>query len=79
LVFLVPRGLRSDPAMVFVDHSILNSGCSKCPFWLVRLYVQFFGYSSQTWKGKPFETMVHYVFIALWSYLSMVFGLIYFG
>jgi hypothetical protein len=31
-----------------------------------------FGYSSQTWKGKAFETMVHYVFIALWSYLRVV-------
>src|SRR5260370_41687311 len=23
-------------------------------FWIVRLYVQFFGYSSKTWKGKTF-------------------------
>lgn len=42
-------------------------------FWLARLLVQFFGYSSELWKGKTFETLVHFVFIGLWSYLSTVF------
>src|SRR6476619_3910207 len=28
-------------------------------FWTTRLLVQFFGYSSELWKGKPFETGVH--------------------
>ncbi len=31
-------------------------------FWLVRLLVQFFGYSSELWKGKKFETTVHIIF-----------------
>ena len=42
-------------------------------FWLIRLFVQFFGYSSQLWKGKLFETVVHIVFSGLWLYMSVVF------
>ena len=39
-------------------------------FWLIRLFVQFFGYSSRLWKGKPFETVIHIFFSGLWLYLS---------
>lgn len=46
-------------------------------FWIIRLYVQFFVYSSVTWKGKPFETIVHILFCIFWAYLSAVFILIY--
>jgi hypothetical protein len=46
-------------------------------FWLTRLFIQFFGYSSLLWKGKTFETTVHVLFTALWTYLSTVFLLIY--
>jgi hypothetical protein len=48
-------------------------GCSI--FWLVRLLIQFFGYSSQLWRGKRFETVIHVVFVAFWAYLSIVFML----
>ncbi|MBC8009457.1 MAG: hypothetical protein H7067_05105 [Burkholderiales bacterium] len=43
-------------------------------FWFCRLMVQFFGYSSAHWKGKPFETAVHVVFSLLWTFFSAVFG-----
>jgi hypothetical protein len=46
-------------------------------FWAARLYVQFFGYSSEVWKGKTFETGVHVVFAILWTYISAVFLLAY--
>ena len=46
-------------------------------FWLVRLFVQIFGYSSKTWKGKSFETTVHILFSIFWFYLSTVFFLAY--
>lgn len=46
-------------------------------FWTIRLCVQFFGYSSKLWKGKPFETTVHILFSAFWAYLSTVFILTY--
>jgi hypothetical protein len=42
-------------------------------FWTTRLLVQFFGYSSELWKGKRFETGVHIVFSILWIYFSGVF------
>lgn len=48
-------------------------------FWLTRLFIQFFGYSSLLWKGKAFETTVHVLFSGLWTYLSGVFLLIYFS
>jgi len=44
-------------------------------FWATRLLVQFFGYSSELWKGKRFETGVHIVFSVLWIYFSVVFVL----
>ena len=42
-------------------------------FWIIRLVIQFFGYSSELWKGKTFETTVHILFILMWAYLSFVF------
>jgi len=46
-------------------------------FWVLRLAMQFFGYSAQLWKGKMFETFVHVVFSFLWLYISAVFFAIY--
>ena len=46
-------------------------------FWTIRLFIQFFGYSSELWKGKRFETAIHIIFSLLWTYLSVVFLLIY--
>ena len=42
-------------------------------FWAIRLFVQFFGYSSKLWRGKPFETLIHIVFSGFWMYLNGVF------
>jgi hypothetical protein len=42
-------------------------------FWSIRLFIQFFGYSSALWKGKKFETTMHVLFSMLWLYLSIVF------
>ncbi|KUG07269.1 hypothetical protein [Solirubrum puertoriconensis] len=46
-------------------------GCGV--FWLVRLVVQFVGYSPSLWRGKPFETAAHLGLTMLWMYLSAVF------
>jgi hypothetical protein len=46
-------------------------------FWTVRLFVQFFGYSSKLWKGKPFETAIHILFSMFCAYLSTVFIMTY--
>jgi len=46
-------------------------------FWSLRLLIQFFGYSVKLWKGKPFETIIHFLFSGLWLYLSLVFWMNY--
>jgi hypothetical protein len=46
-------------------------------FWLLRLFAQFFAYSAQTWRGKPFETTIHILFSIFWTYLTVIFILIY--
>ena len=46
-------------------------------FWLVRLVIQFFGYSSELWRGKRFETFIHVLFIVLWAYVSALFFVVY--
>ena len=46
-------------------------------FWLLRLLVQFFGYSATLWRGKRFETTIHVAFSLFWSYLAVVFLAVY--
>ena len=48
-------------------------------FWTIRLFIQFFGYSSKLWQGKTFETIVHIIFSFFWLYLSVVFLMVYFS
>ena len=48
-------------------------------FWAVRMFIQFFGYSTDLWKGKKFETFMHIIFSFLWAYLSIVFFITYFN
>ncbi len=47
-------------------------------FWTIRLFFQFFVYSSKLWKRKRFETFVHILFSMLWAYFSVIFFVIYF-
>lgn len=46
-------------------------------FWFARLLIQFFGYSSELWRGKKLETAIHIVFSLMWTYFSIVFLAIY--
>lgn len=46
-------------------------------FWIVRLFIQFFGYSSDLWKGKTFETIMHIIFSIFWTYLSVLFLMVW--
>lgn len=47
-------------------------------FWTARLFIQFFGYSPELWKGKKFETLMHITFSFLWTYLCSIFLTTYF-
>lgn len=46
--------------------------------WLIRLYFQLFVYSSELWKGKRFETIIHIFFTILWVYMSYIYLAVYF-
>ena len=46
-------------------------------FWVIRFFIQFFGYSSELWRGKQFETLVHIIFSIFWAYVSVVFFIAY--
>jgi hypothetical protein len=46
-------------------------------FWIARLVIQLFGYSSQLWRGRRFETVIHLLFVTLWTYLSTIFLSVY--
>lgn len=48
-------------------------------FWSVRLFIQFFGYSADLWRGKKLETLIHILFSILWTYISSIFLIIYFN
>jgi len=43
-------------------------------FWALRMVVQWCFYSPTLWHGHRFNTVVHYVFSALWVYLTGVFA-----
>jgi hypothetical protein len=43
-------------------------------FWGLRMVMQWCFYSPELWRGHRFNTVVHYVFSALWIYLTSVFA-----
>jgi hypothetical protein len=48
-------------------------------FWGLRLVFQFFGYSAELWRGKKFETFIHVMAVGFWVYMTVVFGLCWWG
>ena len=43
-------------------------------FWLLRLIIQWFVYDPSLWRGKTFETAMHFVFSGVWVYFSGTFA-----
>jgi len=43
-------------------------------FWAVRLWMQWFLYDAELWRGKPFETFMHFAFSGLWILLTTTLG-----
>lgn len=39
-------------------------------FWTLRLAAQWLAYDARLWRGNRFNTWVHWLFTALWSYLA---------
>ncbi len=59
--------LEKSPAGLWVAGSF-------AVFWATRLYFQFFVYRSDLWRGKRFETFVHFLFVLIWLSLTALFG-----
>ena len=43
-------------------------------FWFLRLLAQWFVYDRRLWRGRRFETAVHFVFTGLWAYFTVTFA-----
>lgn len=43
-------------------------------FWTLRLYCQWFVYERDLWRGKTFETAMHWCFTAIWVGLAALFA-----
>jgi hypothetical protein len=43
-------------------------------FWGLRMLMQWFFYSPDTWRGNRFFTTMHVVFSVTWIYMTAVFG-----
>lgn len=39
-----------------------------CIFWIMRLYAQWFIFRRCLWQGKRRETIIHYLFTAIWIF-----------
>ena len=46
-------------------------------FWGLRLFIQLFGFSSSLWKGKTFETSMHFLFTIIWIYFTISFLILF--
>lgn len=64
-----------DP-MVFLEKSRAAAwlAWSYAAFWAIRLYVQWFVYRADLWRGKRMETAIHYGFSAVWTALALLFA-----
>ncbi len=67
---------------IFYSYELIRSEFGKVIagglsiFWFIRLIFQLFVYSPQLWKGKVFETFMHVLFTFIWTYMSIIFGMI---
>jgi len=43
-------------------------------FWFLRLLTQWFVYDRSLWRGRGFETIVHFVFTGVWVYFAGTFA-----
>jgi hypothetical protein len=74
LLCLVWPGALLQPSSL----GLLVSG-GLCFFWFCRLLTQWFIYDAALWRGKPFETFVHFAFTCLWTTYTGLFGFVWWG
>ena len=67
---------------LFATETLLHSGRLSrlvlggfASFWCLRLVFQWFVYDRRLWLGHRFNTIVHFLFTALWLYLAGVYAI----
>jgi hypothetical protein len=67
---------------LFATETLLRSGRLSrlvlggfASFWCLRLIFQWFVYDSRLWRGHRFNTLIHFLFTALWLYLAGVYAI----
>jgi hypothetical protein len=75
--FIVLIVLLNGLLFLFLAHELLSPSKLSAAllggisvFWLARLFVQFFVFSPELWRGRKFETRIHLCAIALWCYFA---------
>jgi len=60
---------------VFLERSLAATWLtwSFAIFWTTRLFVQWFVYPTDLWRGKKMETIVHAWFTVVWVFLAALF------
>ncbi len=75
-VVLVIMGLPclADPG-IFLEPTRAGAwlSWSFAGFWTIRLYCQWFVYAGELWRGKRFETAIHWAFTGVWTGLAALF------
>lgn len=77
-VVLVLFGLVSLllPAELLRGDILARSVCGGISvFWGLRFLAQLFVYDPILWKGRAFETVVHFCFVFFWAGLTTIYGL----
>jgi hypothetical protein len=76
-LFLMLMGLLCVVYAEQIADTLLGKRISfgMCLFWLIRLIFQVFVYSRDLWRGKTFETTMHVIFLVVWTYFTIVFGI----
>src|SRR4051812_31189769 len=59
------------PSALIAPDPLARAVCGGLAiFWLLRLWMQWFLYDAELWRGKPFETVMHFAFTGLWIFLT---------
>ena len=59
------------PGALIAPNPLARAICGGLAlFWCVRLWMQWFLYDGELWRGKPFETVMHFAFTGLWIFLT---------
>jgi hypothetical protein len=80
-VFIVLVLLLFGGLSLFGPHLLLGNNALSAVvlagllvFWTVRLYAQWFVYSPEIWRGRRFETAMHWLFTAMWLYYVVTYA-----